>query len=98
LAARLSLDLIALLVNRPVVPLAPHREVRERRRPAPRPVVNVVTLSHSHVTARKATAAVAVLQRSANRRGNRSCPRGHFDDATIPGMLHHHAARVAWQA
>jgi hypothetical protein len=61
-------------------------------------VVDVVTVPDTHVTARKATAAVAMLQRSTDRWRNRPGPRGHFHHPTVPGVLHHHAAGVTRQA
>ena len=77
---------------------AEHDEVRERRRPALGPVANVMTLTEAPVTARKATSVVAMLERAAQRGWNRARPRGDFDHAAVPSVLHHHAAGVAGQA
>ena len=58
-----SLDLIALLVDRPMMPPAQQREIRQRRGPALGPVPDVMALRDAHAAAREPTAAVAMLQR-----------------------------------
>ena len=63
LAVGLSIDLVALLVDGAVVPATEHREIRERRRAALRPVTDVVALSEADPAAREAAAPVAVVQR-----------------------------------
>ena len=65
LAVRLTLDLEALFVDRAVVPSADEYEVGQRRGPALGPVPDVMPLADAHAAARKATAAVAMLQRPA---------------------------------
>ena len=44
-AVRLSIDVIALLVDRPVVPATEQREIRQRGRAACRPVPDVMPLT-----------------------------------------------------
>src|SRR6266850_3390194 len=65
LAVRLAFDLVALLVDRAMVSPTEHREVRECRGAALRPVTDVVSLTEPHATAREATALVAVMERAA---------------------------------
>jgi len=64
LAVGLSLDLIALFVDRAVVTAAEHGEIRQRGRPASGPVADVMPLTKRQSAARKAAAAVAMLERS----------------------------------
>jgi len=64
LAVRLSLQLVALLVDRAVVPATEQGEIRQRGGTALRPVTNVMPLPEPHATAREAAAAVAVMERS----------------------------------
>src|SRR5438477_7114671 len=64
LAVRLSLHLVALLVDRAVVPATEQSEIRQRGGTALRPVTNVMPLPEPHATAREAAAAVAVMERS----------------------------------
>jgi hypothetical protein len=63
LAVRPSLDLIALFVNRAVMPATQQRQIGQRRGPALRPVTEVMALAEPHAAARKPTAAVPVLER-----------------------------------
>src|SRR5262245_18926926 len=60
----LSIDLVALLVDRAVVPATQHREIRQRGRPAFRPVAHVMTFAESYTTAWKAPPAVSVVPRA----------------------------------
>ena len=64
LAVRLSLHLVALFVDRAVVPATEQGEIRQRGGTALRPVTNVMPLPEPHATAREAAAAVAVMERS----------------------------------
>ena len=64
LAVGLSIYLIALLVNRTVVPATEKGEVRERRRPAVGPVTDVMALTKPHSAARESATPVPVMQRS----------------------------------
>ena len=61
LAVRFALDLDALFMHRAVVPATQDRQIRERRRSALRPVLDVMALSDPHAAPRKATTAVAML-------------------------------------
>jgi len=63
LAVGLSIDPVALLVDRAVVPATEHREIGQRGGTALRPVTNVMALSEADPTAREAAAAVAVVER-----------------------------------
>jgi hypothetical protein len=57
-----SLDPISLLVDRPMMPPTEQREIRQRGRPAPRPVSEVMAFCDAHAAAGEPTAPVAVLQ------------------------------------
>ena len=65
LAVRLSVEVVALLVDSAVVPATEHSEIRQRGGTALRPVTNVMALSEADPTAREAAAAVAVVERPA---------------------------------
>src|SRR5881296_978451 len=56
LAVGLSIHLVALLVDRAVVPATEQREVRERRRAAVRPMTDVMPLAEREPAAGKAAA------------------------------------------
>src|SRR5438874_1218689 len=58
LAVRLSIHLVALLVDRPVVPATKQGEIRQRGGSPLGPVTDVVALAEPHATAREAAAAV----------------------------------------
>jgi hypothetical protein len=60
-AIGLPFDLITLLVDRAMMVSTQHREVRERRRPAVRPVANMVALAEADAAPRKAPAAVTMV-------------------------------------
>ena len=97
-AVGLSIDLIALLVDRAVVPATEQSEVRERGRAALCPVTDVMPLAERQPAAREATAAVPVVERAPQRRGNRPGPGPDFHGAPVLVVPHDHAARVARQA
>jgi hypothetical protein len=63
-AARLALDLVALFVDRPVVPATEKREVGERRGAALGPVTDVVALAEPGATAREAATVIPMVERS----------------------------------
>ena len=58
-------DLIALLVHRAVMSAAEQREIRERRRAALRPVVEMMRLNDPYAAPGKAAAPVSMLERAA---------------------------------
>jgi hypothetical protein len=62
LAVGSSLDDVTLLVNGAMMPSTEHHEVRERRGPSVRPVLNVVALNEPPDTTREPTATISVLQ------------------------------------
>ena len=97
-AIRLSINLKALLVNGAVVPATQHGEIRERRGPTVRPVAEVMPLAEWQPAAGKAAAAIPMMKRPPQRRGNRPGPSANLDHATILVVSHHHSARVAGQA
>jgi hypothetical protein len=74
-AIGLAVDLKALLVHRAVVAATQQGEVRERGGAAAGPVTQVMPLAERHPAAREPTAAVPVLQRPPQGRGNRPGPR-----------------------
>jgi hypothetical protein len=63
LAVRLALDLETLFVHRAVVSTAQKGEVGQRRRPALRPVPDVMALADAHTAPGKPTTLIALLQR-----------------------------------
>ena len=95
---RLGIDLIAFLVHRAMVPATEQGEVRERRRPALRPVAEVVALAEHHPAAREAAAAVPVLQRPPQRRRDRPGPGPDLHEAPDIVVSPRHPARIARQA
>ena len=97
-AVGLSIHLIALLVYRAMVPATEERKVRQRGRPALRPVAHVMPLAQWEAAAREAATVIPVLQRAPQRRRNRPRARPDLHDAPVLIVLHHHPARVARQA
>src|SRR5204863_7804262 len=89
-AVGLSFDLITLLMHRAVMPATEHRQIRQRRRTAARPVVDVMALGDTHATARESTPAVSMLKRSSERRRNRPGTRSDLDDPAVGIVTHHH--------
>ena len=81
LAMTPSLDSIALLVDRAMVPPTEHREIRERGGPAVRPMADVVALTESRAATGEATAAITVLKRAPQGGRNRSRPRANAPGA-----------------
>jgi hypothetical protein len=73
------------------------REIREDRGPAVRPVADVVTLAEPHAAAGEATAAVSMLQRSAECGRDRACPGADFQQLAVGVTTHDHPAGVAGQ-
>jgi hypothetical protein len=63
LAVRLSIELVALLVDGAVVPSTEQGEIRERGGAALGPVTDVMSLADPDSATREATAAVAVVER-----------------------------------
>jgi hypothetical protein len=63
-AVGLSIDLVALLVDRAVMPATEEREVRERGRATLRPVPDVMPLAEREPAAREAAAPVSRVERS----------------------------------
>ncbi len=73
-AVGLSIDAIALLVHRAVVPATEQSEIRERGRAAFRPVAHVMPLTTTEAAAREAAALVPMLERAPKGRRDRPCP------------------------
>src|SRR4029077_17406171 len=63
-----ALELVALFVDRAMVPATEEREIREGGGPPLGPVMDVVPLAEAGATAREATAAIPVVERSTDRR------------------------------
>jgi len=76
-AIGLAIDLVALLVDHAVVPATEQGEIRERGGAALSPVAKMMALGEAATAARKAAAAIPVVERSPQRRGNR--PRAGAD-------------------
>jgi len=72
-------------------------EIRERRGAALRPVANVVALAEAGAAAGEAAAAVAVLERTAERGWNGACAGADLDHSTVVVVAHDHTGRVARQ-
>ena len=98
LTIRLSIHLIALLVNGAVMPATEQDEVRERGGAALSPVADVVSLAKAAVAAREATAAVTMEQRPPQCRWNRAGLGPDLEDAPVRIVLHHHPTGVAPKA
>jgi hypothetical protein len=64
-AVRPALDLVALLVDRAVVPTAQPGQVRQRRGATLGPVTNMMTLPEPYGATGEATVLVAMLERPA---------------------------------
>ncbi len=77
---------------------AEHREVRERRRPALGPVVDVMALSERQIAAWEPAAVIAVVQRAPYCRGNGPRAGVDFYDPAVAVVPHHHPVRVAREA
>jgi hypothetical protein len=97
-AVGLSLDLIALLMHRAVVPATEQRKIRERGWAPVRPMMEVMALPERQPAAREATALVAVVERAPQGRRNRAGPCPDLHGAPVLVVPHHHPARVARQA
>ena len=65
LTIRVAIDLIALLVDAPMVTAAQHDQIGHRGGPAVCPVVDVVALDERQSTSREAATAVTMLERPA---------------------------------
>src|SRR5215813_12934614 len=98
LAIGLSLDVITLLVNGAMVATTEQGEVGERGGAAVGPVLDVMALAEASPTAGKTTAAVPVVECSADRRRNRAGPRADLQQMPVGVVAHHDPARVARQA
>src|SRR5207249_5750851 len=70
LTVGLAIDLVALFVNRAVVPATQQGEIRERGRASLRPVTDVMALAEPEPASREAAPAVSVVERSPQRRRN----------------------------
>ena len=60
-----TFDPVALFVDGAMMPATQRRKIRQRRRAAARPVADVMALADPNAAARKTTAAVPMMQRSA---------------------------------
>jgi hypothetical protein len=98
LAVGLSFDLISLLVDRAVVAPAEHREIRERGGSALGPVTDMMALAERQAAAREPAAAVAMVKRAPQRRGNGPRPGPDFHDTAVRFVPHHDPARVTRQS
>src|SRR5262245_47225451 len=97
-AVRMALDLIALLVDRAMVPATQEREIRELRWPTLSPVTDVVSLPNPYAAAREATPVVAMMQHPAERGRDRAGPGADLGHKPVRVMTHYDAHRVAGQA
>src|SRR2546426_12774530 len=96
-AVRRSLDLIALLVDRAVVPATEQREVRQRGRAPVRPVTDVMPLTERQSAAREPAGPVPMVECAPQGGWNRPGSRPDLDEAAVLVVLHHHPACVARQ-
>src|SRR5215813_8769316 len=74
LAIRLSLDLVAVFMDGAVMATTEQSEIRERRRAAVGPVLDMMALAEASLTTGEAAATVSVMERSPDRRRNRAGP------------------------
>src|SRR5438094_2562857 len=89
LTVRPTSDLISLFVHGAMVPATQQREVCERRRPTVCPVPEVMALTEGQSAPRKPTSAIAMEQRTPQRRRNRSGARADLEHASVRVMPHH---------
>src|SRR5438132_14268127 len=80
-----------------MVPATQQYEVGELCAAATSPVPEVRTLTEPRSGARKAAAAVAVVQRPSERGRDRAGTRSDLPDTPIATVSHHHTARVTRQ-
>src|SRR5712692_12036800 len=98
LAVRLSIELVALLVDGAVVAATEQGEIRERGGAPLCPVADVMALPEPDPAAREPAAAVAVMERPPEGRRDRARPGSDLHDMAVPAVAHHHPAGVARQA
>ncbi len=91
-------DLVALLVHRAVMPAAEQREIRELRRAALRPVVEMMGLNDPHAAPGKAAGPVSMQERAAQGGRNGPGPRSDLHDTPPLVVAHDYPARVTRQA
>jgi hypothetical protein len=72
-------DLVTLLMHGPVMPAAEQREIRERCRPAVRPVTEMMPLPETHTAAREAATPIPMVERSPQGGRNRPRPCTNLD-------------------
>jgi len=97
LSIGLSFHLVALFVDRAMVPATEHHEIRQCRRASMRPVPDVMSLTERPATAREAAAVIAMLKRAPECRRDRACPRADLRHPAIGVVPHEHPAGVARQ-
>src|SRR6188768_2504692 len=86
---------VSLLMNRSMMPPAERDQIRQRGRPAVRPMLHVVTLQNPPSAAREATRSIAMVEGAPQRRRDRARASADLDDPAIRVVPHHHAARIA---
>src|SRR4030095_15673720 len=96
-AVRPALELVAFFVDRAVVPATESREIRERRGPTLGPVLAVVPLAEAGTAAGEATSAIPVVERSTDRRRNRSSAGPHLGHAPVRLVTHDNRGPAAAQ-
>src|SRR5215470_6286387 len=97
MTVRQSFDLKAFFVNRAVMSSTQHREIRQLRRAAVRPMSDVMTLAERPATAGETAIFVAMVKPAPQRRWDRSRARAYLGDAALSVMPHHDTAGVAGQ-
>src|SRR5438093_6641587 len=98
LAIRLSIELVALLVDGAMVTAAEQSKIRQRSGAAVSPVTDVMALAEANAAAGEAAAAVSVVERPPYRRRDRPGPGTDLDDMAVVAVSHHDPARVARDA
>jgi hypothetical protein len=88
-AVGLSIDLIALLVHRAMVPATQQGEVREGCWPALRPVANVMAFAERQPATGDAAILVPMVESASQCRRNRPGPRPNFHGARVRLLLAH---------
>src|SRR5262249_51898872 len=97
-SVRFSVDPISVLVDRAMVSATKQCEIRQRRRAATRPVLDMMPLADGDAAAREATVSISMLERATERRRNRPRLRPDLHHAPFVVVSYPPPARVARQA
>jgi hypothetical protein len=96
-AVELTRDLVALLVDRTMMPPTEQDEIRQRGWAAAGPMAHVMPLPDAHAAAREATASVSMVQRPPQRGRDGPGAGADLDQPARRIVTHQNPARVARQ-